>query len=187
MCTITIGRTVLWTKSGCRTAEGRVSLEHVRVQVWHGWSPPNVFMSSSRDLLHWEPAVRIVAVRHFPDRYTIRPCIYLSSAQADGGRLPTDMLLLAKQRDSREDRPYHLPYLRQDTPARLDRHALTALLQEEGRNTWYPTIIGDAGDRWCGQRARLYYGSMTSEGFHDCKFMGRDMVFFRQGEQGMQH
>ena len=58
-------------------------------------------------------------------------------------------------------------------------------LQEERRNTWYPTIIGDAGDRWCGQRARLYYGSMTSEGFHDRKFMGRDIAFFRQGEPGM--
>ncbi|CAL5219354.1 g1170 [Coccomyxa viridis] len=84
------------------------------LMVWHGWSPPNVYLSSSRDLLHWEPAVRIVG--------------------------------------------------------------------EEGRNTWYPTIIGDAGDRWCGQRARLYYGSMTSEGFHDRKFLGRDIVFFRPGE-----
>ncbi len=61
------------------------------------------------------------------------------------------------------------------------------LSQEEGRNTWYPTIIGDAGDRWCGQRARLYYGSMTSEGFHDRKFLGRDIVFFRPGEPGMVH
>ncbi len=64
---------------------------------------------------------------------------------------------------------------------------MIALLQEEGRNTWYPTIIGDAGDRWCGQRARLYYGSMTSEGFHDRKFLGRDIVFFRPGEPGMVH
>lgn len=59
-------------------------------------------------------------------------------------------------------------------------------VQEEGRTTRYPTIIGDAGDQSCGQRARLYYGNMTSEGFHDRKFVGRDIAFFRPGEQGAQ-
>lgn len=36
------------------------------LMVWHGWDPPVIHLSSSRDLLHWEPAVRIVEVSLFP-------------------------------------------------------------------------------------------------------------------------
>jgi hypothetical protein len=60
---------------------------------------------------------------------------------------------------------------------------MTVAMQEPDRKTWYPTIIGDEGDQQCGQRARLYYTSMD-QGFGDRKFVGRDIVFFREGEPG---
>jgi hypothetical protein len=59
-------------------------------------------------------------------------------------------------------------------------------VQNEGRTTRYPTVFGDAGDQSCGWQARLYCGNIPSEGFHDRKFIGRDIVFFRPGEQGVQ-
>jgi len=41
--------------------------------TWHSWEPFDVMLSSSKDLLHWAPAVRIVVVSRshtHPDHLT---------------------------------------------------------------------------------------------------------------------
>ena len=54
---------------------------------------------------------------------------------------------------------------------------------QEERATWYPTIIAEMGDVYCGRQARLYYSKMAQDE-KPREFVGRDILFLRNGEEG---
>ena len=55
-----------------------------------------------------------------------------------------------------------------------------AAAQDEGRKSWYPTILGCGGDEECGLLARLYYTDMADD-FGDRKWIARDIEFTPTG------